>query len=139
MRTIFINTVLSKLDQYLNEMESIIINKYNSESAAEKSDIDVESSGAASNAASEDLNKSDSNDNATENHQNVSSFLKFSIQNILQQAAAANSGASAAAAAAAVAAAASRRSNDLFHHPDMAAAMMSELEMKRAMTSLPFW
>ena len=70
----------------------------------------------------------------------VSSFLKFSIQNILQQAAA-SSGASAAAAAVASAvsasAAAARRSNE-FIHPDMAAAM-SDLDVKRAMGALPLW
>ena len=68
-------------------------------------------------------------------HGQVTSFLKFSIQNILQQAAA-SSGASAAAAA--VAAAATRRSNDLMQS-DMAAAVMSEFDMKRAAATLPFW
>ena len=68
-------------------------------------------------------------------HGQVSSFLKFSIQNILQQAAA-SSGATAAAAA--VAAAATRRSNDLMQS-DMAAAVMSEFDMKRAASTLPFW
>ena len=67
-----------------------------------------------------------------ERHRDVSSFLKFSIQNILQHAAASGAG-----AAAAVAAAASRRSSDIIQ-ADVAAAM-NELDMKRAMTSLPFW
>ena len=57
--------------------------------------------------------------------QHVNSFLKFSIQNILQQAAnAANSGHHAAAVAA-------RRSNEEM--------LLSEIEMKRAIGSLPFW
>ena len=59
-----------------------------------------------------------------------SSFLKFSIQNILQQAAVSNG-------AAAIAAAASRRSSELIH-PDMA-AVMNDFDMKRAMGALPFW
>ena len=67
---------------------------------------------------------------------NVSSFLKFSIQNILQHAAVA-SGAGAAAAVAA-AASANRRSNDLIQ-ADAVAAAMTDLDMKRAMGSLPFW
>ena len=67
---------------------------------------------------------------------NVSSFLKFSIQNILQHAAVA-SGAGAAAAVAA-AASANRRSNELIQ-ADAVAAAMTDLDMKRAMGSLPFW
>ena len=67
-------------------------------------------------------------------HRDVSSFLKFSIQNILQHAA---SGLTGAGAAAAVAAAASRRPNDLIQ-ADVAAAM-TDLDMKRAMGTLPFW
>ena len=62
---------------------------------------------------------------------NVNSFLKFSIQNILQQAAASNG-------AAAIAAAATRRSSDLIH-ADMAAAVINDFDMKRAMGALPFW
>lgn len=77
----------------------------------------------------------------------VSSFLKFSIQNILQHAAQAssNGSSSAAAAAAAVAAAASaaasvRRStaSDFMSQAEMAAAI-TDFDMKRAMGSLPFW
>ena len=62
---------------------------------------------------------------------NVNSFLKFSIQNILQQAAASNG-------AAAIAAAATRRSSDLIQ-ADMAAAVINDFDMKRAMGALPFW
>lgn len=75
----------------------------------------------------------------------VSSFLKFSIHNILQHAAQASNGSSsAAAAAAAVAAAASaaavRRStaSDLMSQAEVAAAI-TDFDMKRAMGSLPFW
>ena len=128
-------------------MESIISinNKYGTPSAVanEEKDIDVEdrsSEGAKSVSPPASASSASASAAAAtasqDRHGHVSSFLKFSIQNILQQAAA-SSGASAAAAA--VAAAATRRSNDLIQS-DMAAAVMSaDLDMKRAVGTLPFW
>lgn len=138
-------------------MESVIINnnKYpvTPDTNTPEKDIDVEDSTAGSDvneestksispppggiepATSETGNRSSTTESTNERHGHVNSFLKFSIQNILQQAAA-SSGASAAAAA--VAAAASRRSSEIMQ-ADMAAAVMSDLDMKRAMGTLPFW
>ena len=108
-------------------MDSIIINNNKHENTENKDiDVDIENSGTdqESGSVSPPVPNGPS--------PNVSSFLKFSIQNILQQAAATNG-------AAAIAAAATRRSSDLIH-ADMAAAVMNDFDMKRAMAgSLPFW
>jgi hypothetical protein len=119
----------------------------NNQEREQEKDIDVEDRGSSpegaksvSPPASGSSAISVSGASASQDHQShghhVSSFLKFSIQNILQHAAASNG---ASAAAAAVAAAASRRSSDLMAQSDMAAAVMSELDMKRAVGTLPFW
>jgi hypothetical protein len=120
--------------QYLNRaMESIIINRESKSFVEAASDLDVE------NDTASEAGKSVSPPASTQDQRQgqVNSFLKFSIQHILQHAA--SSGASGAAAAA-VAAAASRRSNELIS-ADFAAAM-SELDAKRSrfeIGSLPFW
>ena len=113
----------------------------NNQEREQEKDIDVEDRGSSPEGAkSVSPPASGSSASASQDHQShghhVSSFLKFSIQNILQHAAASNG---ASAAAAAVAAAASRRSSDLMAQSDMAAAVMSELDMKRAVGTLPFW
>lgn len=118
--------------QYLNRaMESIIINRESKSFVEAASDLDVE------NDTASEAGKSVSPPASTQDQRQgqVNSFLKFSIQHILQHAA--SSGASGAAA---VAAAASRRSNELIS-ADFAAAM-SELDAKRSrfeIGSLPFW
>lgn len=134
-------------------MESIIINKQ--QNFPEK-DIDVEDRSSdksvspppssalvpMSSVASTSVAPTSTSSTGQDRHGHVSSFLKFSIQNILQQAAQASTGASAAAAAVAAAASAQRRTNE---YTDMAAAVMSELDLKRAsaasagLGSLPFW
>ena len=106
-------------------MDSIIINNNKHENTENKDiDVDIENSGT-------EEGQSRSVSPVGNPSPNVSSFLKFSIQNILQQAAATNG-------AAAIAAAATRRSSDLIH-ADMAAAVMNDFDMKRAMAgALPF-
>ena len=123
------------------EISGIIRN--NQERAEQEKDIDVEDRGSSEGAKSVSPPPSGSSaisvsgTSASQDHgHHVSSFLKFSIQNILQHAAASNG---ASAAAAAVAAAASRRSSALMAQSDMAAAVMSELDMKRAVGTLPCW
>ena len=112
-------------------MESIIINKF---SNSNEKEIEVErTSSTEPDEPGEKTGNGSETGNETGNE--TVNFLKFSIQNILQQAAASNT---ASAAAAAITAAASRRSNEILQ-ADMAAAVMSDLDMKRAMGSIPFW
>ena len=106
-------------------MDSILIN--NNEKSEKEIDIEDTEQDNPPNAGSVSPPESGGQP-ASGGH--VSSFLKFSIQNILQQAAASNT-------AAAITAAANRRSSDLIH-PDMA-AVMNDFDMKRAMGALPFW
>lgn len=131
-------------------MESIIINKQqNFQTSNSEKDIDVEDRSSDKSVSpppslpmvsSSVASTSSTSSTSQDRHGHVSSFLKFSIQNILQQAAQASTGASAAAAGVAAAASAQRRSNE---YTDMAAAVMSELDLKRASAagigSLPFW
>ena len=113
-------------------MDSIIINNNKHENNENKGiDVDIENSGTEENSSEHRRSVSPVGPVNGGPSPNVSSFLKFSIQNILQQAAASNG-------AAAIAAAATRRSSDLIH-ADMAAAVMNDFDMKRAMGALPFW
>ena len=106
-------------------MDSIILNN-NSKEESKEIDVEIDDQDADPNAGS--VSPPANNDQPGSGLS--SSFLKFSIQNILQQAAVSNG-------AAAIAAAASRRSSELIH-PDMA-AVMNDFDMKRAMGALPFW